>query len=134
VAYSPGDRFVAEDRPDHAGPVCATFPVADLHRATGHYTKLGFTVSPYEDGAEYAFAERDGVELHLSYTPDHDPRTGAACVYLYVQDAAELVREWRASGSGRTGQARDMDYGVREAVHVDPDNNMLKFGSFINPQ
>ncbi len=105
------------------------FPVADMRRAVEHYTKLGFALDPYEDGTEYAFAERDGVQLHLSYTPGHDPTTGAACVYLYVADAAALADEWREIDSGRTSPTRDMEYRIREAVHVDPDNNMIKFGS-----
>jgi predicted enzyme related to lactoylglutathione lyase len=106
------------------------FPVADLRRAIAHYAQLGFQVEPYEDGAEYAFAGRDGVQLHLSLTADHDPARGAACVYLYVEDAAALADEWRSPQiGGRTGPAHDTDYGIREAVHVDPDNNMIKFGS-----
>ncbi|WP_229402840.1 bleomycin resistance protein [Micromonospora okii] len=117
------------DRPALIG-FAPIFPVADLQRAVEHYAQLGFEVTPYADGAEYAFAVRDGVQLHLSHTPDHDPARGAACVYLYVHDAAALADEWRQAGvGGRTGPSRDTEYGLREAVHVDPDNNMIKFGS-----
>lgn len=120
------------DRPALIG-FAPIFPVTDLRRAVEHYSRLGFEVTRYADGAEYAFAVRDGVQLHLSHTPDHDPERGAACVYLYVDDAAALAAEWRQPGiGGRTGLPRDMEYGIREAVHVDPDNNMIKFGSRID--
>jgi len=36
------------------------------------------------------------------HTADHHPATGAACVYLYVADAAALADAWRTTGSGRT--------------------------------
>lgn len=108
------------------------FPAQDMKRAVEHYESLGFTVDGYEDGSEYAFAKRDDVEIHLSATPDHDPLTGAACVYLYVEDAGALAEEWRRNGvGGKTGQAADTDYHVREGVHIDPDNNMIRFGSPI---
>lgn len=32
---------------------------------------------------------------------------------------------------GRTVAPADTDYGLREGAHVDPDNNLLRFGADI---
>ena len=40
------------------------FPVRNIELAVEHYRKLGFTVRRYEGTDPYAFAERDGIELH----------------------------------------------------------------------
>lgn len=107
------------------------FPVRDLRRSLEHYKLLGFDVDDYAEGEEYAFVRQDGNQLHLSLTPDLDPLVGAACVYFRVQDADALAERWRAGGAEGTGLPHDTDYGMRESAHVDPDNNMIKFGSRI---
>jgi hypothetical protein len=115
------------------GCIAPIFPVRDMQAACAHYRSLGFTVEPYEDGTEHAFAGRDDARLHLSYQPDHDPGTGAACVYLQVSDVDALAREWRAVPTGRTSKPLDREYKVREAAHIDLDNNMIRFGSPVQP-
>jgi hypothetical protein len=101
------------------------FPVADLHRALQHYAALGCTVSTHDDG--YGFAARAGVELHLVVVMDDDPRRGPAAAYLHVPDADALAAEW--SNVPGTERPVDTDYGLREGRHVDPDGNLLRFGS-----
>jgi catechol 2,3-dioxygenase-like lactoylglutathione lyase family enzyme len=101
------------------------FPVSDLPRALAHYTALGCVVSTYDDG--YGFAARGGVELHLVVVPDGDPRCGPATAYLHVPDADALAAEWARVPS--TEMPVDTDYGLREGRHVDPDGNLLRFGS-----
>jgi catechol 2,3-dioxygenase-like lactoylglutathione lyase family enzyme len=101
------------------------FPVADLPRALRHYAALGCTVSTHDDG--YGFAARAGVELHLVVVADDDPRRGPAAAYLHVPDADALAAEWSAV-PGTEGPV-DTDYGLREGRHVDPDGNLLRFGS-----
>lgn len=103
--------------------------MTDLHRSIDHYRSLGFEVTELAD--EYATATRDGAALHLSLTPGLDPASGAGCVYLYVDDADQLAAEWGTLPAGRTVAPVDTDYGLREGAHVDPDNNLLRFGSFI---
>lgn len=104
-------------------------PVTNVNRSIEHYRALGFEVAKVTD--EYAIAQRDGLALHLSLMPDLDPLTGAGCVYLYVDDADQLAREWVATSVGRTVPPTDTDYGLREGAHVDPDNNLLRFGADI---
>ena len=105
----------------------SVLPVTDVSRSLGHYRALGFQVVEMTD--EYAIAQRDGVALHLSSMPDLDPLKGAGCVYLYVDDADQLAREWTDAGVGRTVAPADTEYGLREGAHLDPDNNLLRFGA-----
>jgi hypothetical protein len=53
----------------------------------------------------YGFAAMAGVQLHLT-----------------------VVGE-RWAGVERTGAPVDTDYGLREGWHIDPDGNLLRFGS-----
>jgi DNA-binding MarR family transcriptional regulator len=105
------------------------FPVRDLPAALAHYRSLGFTTVPYEEGDDYGFANRDGTALHLAAHPHHDPDRGAAA-YLLVADADRLYAEWTGPGvGGRTDPVGPTGYGLREGSHVDPDGNVIHFGS-----
>jgi len=107
------------------------FPVRDLAAALAHYAALGFGTLAYQGGGEYGFADRDGTGLHLAADPDHDPaHHHPATAYLYVRDADALYAEWSRPGIG--GQTRPVGptpYGLREGSHLDPDGNLIRFGS-----
>jgi Ser/Thr protein kinase RdoA (MazF antagonist) len=111
------------------------FPVRDLRRALAHYETLGFDVQPYANGDGYGFAERDEVSLHLSLDAGHDHETGhdhehVGTAYLYVADADALYDEWARPGiGGLTRRVGDTPYKLREGSHVDPDGNLIRFGS-----
>jgi len=113
-----------------AGPVRIVndepiFLVADVARALDHYTKLGFSTDSHDD--TYAFAHRDDVTIHLAQA-DGQPTAGH--VYLHVTDAVALADDWRKAGVAVVGP-EDFDYGKREGSHVDPDGNVIRFGSPI---
>jgi uncharacterized glyoxalase superfamily protein PhnB len=113
--------------------VAPIFTVRDVAAALAHYASLGFTVEPYEDGLGYGFVERDGVQLHLSLWEEHDPARTASSIYLYVDDADALYAEWRdANVEGRLGEPEDTPWGLREGVHIDPEGNLIRFGSFLD--
>jgi predicted enzyme related to lactoylglutathione lyase len=107
------------------------FPVADLKSALAHYASLGFAVESYAEGADYGFAERDGVTLHLTYRPtSYYPDGGISVTYLVVADADILFAEWTGPGAGGTTQPpADMPWGMHEGTHTDPDGNIIRFGS-----
>jgi len=113
------------------------FPVRDLRRALAHYASLGFDVTTYDGGDFYGFADRDGVGLHLSleagHDHDHDAEDGhehVGSAYLYVADADALYDEWARPGvGGLTRRVGDTAYQLREGGHVDPDGNLIRFGS-----
>jgi predicted enzyme related to lactoylglutathione lyase len=108
--------------------VAPVLPVRDLDAALAHYARLGFTTWSHDLG--YAIAERDDVHLHLSRVEHIDPATSVVSVYLYVADADALAAEWRSSGAlGVFVDPVDTDYGLREGAHIDPDGNLLRYGS-----
>ena len=100
-----------------ASPV---LPVADLERALAHYARLGFRTSRHDDS--YGYATWAGLELHLAVDPDG----GGAEVYLHVPDADAVAAAWTGPG---TTDPTDKPWHVREGSHVDPDGNLLRFGS-----
>jgi len=105
------------------------FPVHDLAAALTHYTALGFETLAYGDGADYGFANRDGTGLHLAAHPDHGHQHSAEA-YLYVRDADALYAEWTRPGiGGETRPVGLMEYRLREGSHIDPDGNLIRFGS-----
>jgi DNA-binding MarR family transcriptional regulator len=110
------------------------FPVRDLAAALAHYTALGFDTLAYAGGGEYGFANRDGTGLHLAADPGHE--TGhrhSAAAYLYVRDADVLYTEWsRPDIGGETRRPGPTEYGLREGAHIDPDGNLIRFGSPIS--
>ena len=113
--------------------VAPVLPVSDVPAAVEHYGRLGFDVTPYGADAEYAFARRGNVEVHLALVPAVDPSTTTSAVYLWVSDADELAREWRDVDAGRLVEPEDTDYGLREGAHIDPDGNLLRFSSPMAP-
>lgn len=106
----------------HIAPI---FPVRDLDASLAHYARLGFETRLYHGGG-YAFATRDDVEIHLG-VEEHEDGHGAEA-YLFVDDADQLADEWRAAGVD-FHSPRDTEWGQHEGVVVDPDGNVIRFGS-----
>jgi catechol 2,3-dioxygenase-like lactoylglutathione lyase family enzyme len=105
--------------------VAPIFGVSDLGRSLAHYEQLGFAVRPYERGG-YGFAARDGIEIHLGVVPDATSRRNAA--YVFVDDAGQLAQEWRSAGV-EVHDPQDTEWGQFEGAVVDPDGNVIRFGS-----
>jgi predicted enzyme related to lactoylglutathione lyase len=110
-----------------------TFPVHDIDRALEHYRRLGFDVRAYAGGG-YGFAERDGVELHVGTLAhdDHEHGHSHTAAYLRVDDADALAAEWRAAGVEVHGP-EDTEWGQHEGAVIDPDGNVIRFGSPMGP-
>lgn len=108
--------------------IAPIFPVRDLDAGLEHYRRLGFAVRRYPPGG-YGFAAWDGVEIHLGVVPEGERRAGSA--YLFVRDADELAAKWRAAGV-EIHQPQDTEWGQHEGAVVDPDGNMIRFGSPIH--
>jgi catechol 2,3-dioxygenase-like lactoylglutathione lyase family enzyme len=103
-----------------ASPV---LPVADLRRSLEHYAALGFLVQAYDHG--YGFAAWNGLELHFQVVPQST--VAGAVVYLHVPDAEAVAKAWSAVPG--TTAPTEKPWHVREGTHVDPDGNLLRFGS-----
>jgi hypothetical protein len=102
------------------------FPVRNMRAALAHYQQLGFEVMPYRQGMTWAWARLGTAELHLFVKDDHDPATTAAAADLQVENADELEHALRETAADGTSDPYDTPYG-REFVHVDPDNNLMRF-------
>jgi hypothetical protein len=84
---------------------------------------------PFEDGMEWTWVRFGAPELHLFLKRDHDPSTTAAAADLMVDDVDEFQRAWCSTGSSGTSDPYDTPYNMREAVHVDIDNNLIRINS-----
>lgn len=110
--------------------VAPVIPVRDLDRALRRYRKLGFEGHRYSGPEPYGYVTRDGVELHLSETPDHDRSHDGAQLYFYVSDADALYEAWSSAAvSGRFVAPHDTPYGLREFAFVDRDGTAHRVGS-----
>lgn len=107
--------------------VAPIFAVRDVDASLAHYARLGFEVRAYERGG-YGFATRDGIEIHVGVAPAD--RVGTTSAYFFVDDADDLARAWRAAGAEVHGP-EDTEWGQHEGAHVDPDGNVIRFGSPI---
>ncbi len=103
--------------------------VRHLAEAAARYRRLGFAVRDFE-GGDYAFASRGEVNLHLATVVRVQPEESTVAVFLYVSDAHARYDEWRdAAVNGRLVSPVETDYGLVEGAYVDPDGNLLRFGS-----
>jgi hypothetical protein len=105
--------------------IAPIFPVRDLGTALAHYERLGFGTRTYAGGG-YGFAGRDGIELHLGVVADVEQHRASA--YLFVPDADVLAATWRAAGV-EVHRPEDTEWGMHEGAVVDPDGNVIRFGS-----
>ena len=104
--------------------IAPIFPVRDVTLSLAFYASLGFTTREYEGGG-YGFATWGGVELHLGQTED---TAAHASAYLFVDDADDLATRWTAAGA-TVHPPMDTPWGQHEGVLVDPDRNVIRFGS-----
>ncbi|WP_146111856.1 hypothetical protein [Arthrobacter sp. MYb227] len=107
--------------------VAPVFSTTNVMRWLEHYRRLGFSVKPHDDN--YGYASLDSVEIHVSHNPDHNPLTSAGCSFLNVADADAVYARWSLVSGGNNVKPIDTDYGMREGGHIDPDGNLLRYGS-----
>ncbi len=108
--------------------VAPIFPVRELNVSLAYYAQLGFTTREY-DGGGYGYAVVDDIEIHLGVVENLDTRNHASA-YLFVDDAEELAARWRAAGI-EVHRPQDTAWGQHEGAVVDPDGNVIRFGSPI---
>jgi predicted enzyme related to lactoylglutathione lyase len=107
------------------------FPVSDLAAALAYYRGLGFRAREWSGGG-YGFVTFRRAEFHLGVEPDLPTRPDRrATAYLFVEDADELAQTWVAAG-GEVRPPQDTEWGQHEGVLIDPDGNVIRFGSPIN--
>jgi predicted enzyme related to lactoylglutathione lyase len=107
--------------------IAPIFPVSDLKASLDHYQRLGFATRAYQGGVGYGFARLDNVEIHLGVVP-HGKSTTPASAYLFVEDADQLAQRWTLAGAN-VRPPEDTEWGQHEGVLIDPDGNIIRFGS-----
>jgi hypothetical protein len=108
--------------------IAPIFPVRDVRVSLEYYERLGFATREYANGG-YGFVTREGIELHLGQAPDVS-KSHPASAYLWVEDSDELAKTWSAAGAD-VRFPEDTEWGQHEGVLIDPDGNMIRFGSPI---
>jgi hypothetical protein len=109
--------------------IAPIFGVRDLSVSLGHYQRLGFATTEYAGGG-YGYAKRDGIELHLGLVAQDDLRSIRGTAYVWIDDADELAQAWRSAGADVRGP-EETEWGQREGAVIDPDGNIIRFGSPI---
>ncbi len=123
---SPGrpGSFVAVGTLKRIAPI---FAVRDVTASLAFYRRLGFSTREYHGGG-YGFVTRDGIELHVGEVPGGDARSIRSTAYLWVDDADDVAEAWRLAGAD-VRPPEDTEWGQHEGVLIDPDGNMVRFGS-----
>jgi catechol 2,3-dioxygenase-like lactoylglutathione lyase family enzyme len=101
------------------------FVVTDIPRATDHYARMGFEIDFHDETYAFAHHDRD-LTIHLALEDEAAPGR----LYLHCDDADEIAAAWRTAGLEVAGPVNE-NYGKREGSHVDPDGNLIRFGSPI---
>jgi len=108
--------------------IAPIFPVRHVSASLEHYRRLGFETRQYEQGG-YGFATLDDVEIHLGEVQAGSATTPSSA-YLFVEDADQLAESWISAGVDvRTPE--DTEWGQREGAVIDPDGNIIRFGSVL---
>jgi NAD(P)-dependent dehydrogenase (short-subunit alcohol dehydrogenase family) len=120
------ERVVATE----AVPILLT---TDVAAALDRYRALGFTATAYGEAPYiYGFLELGAAHMHVAVADHIDPRTSNVMAYLYVTDADAIHERWTTSGvGGRFHPPTDTPYGLREGAYVDPDGNLIRYGSHL---
>jgi predicted enzyme related to lactoylglutathione lyase len=105
--------------------IAPIFPVRDLEVALRFYEQLGFATRRYAGGS-YGYATRDGIELHLGAM--QGGLAAPASAYIWTDDADSLAAGWVAAGV-EVHPPVDTAWRQREGAVVDPDGNVIRFGT-----
>lgn len=105
------------------------FVTTDLARALAHYERLGFAVEPYDNEYYYGYACRTGSRptwprLTSSITEPRPRAPTSGPMRPLPSTASGLQRV-----GGRLAPPEPTSYGLDEGAHVDPDGNLIRFGS-----
>lgn len=94
-----------------------------------YYERLGFEV--LSDYGDYLIIERDKVEIHFFQFPDLNPRENYGMVYIRSSNVEQLYENFLRDGIAihPNGPLETKPWGQKEFSLLDPDSNLLTFGS-----
>jgi catechol 2,3-dioxygenase-like lactoylglutathione lyase family enzyme len=136
------------------GPAVPILISADLSRTFAFYEELGFLCD--RSNPFYGIMRAGDVELHVTQLEEFDPIDDNTCaafiptddvdaIFTGLEDAGvrvmderevegpDALRERVADGAtvARMSQVEDKPWGIREFALFDPDNNLLRYGTFL---
>ena len=106
--------------------VAPRFVVHDLEQALAFYEQLGFQTT-YHDEA-FAIVERDGVDLHLNYSPD--PPKGHSVCWIAVTNIDALYQHYLPTNAVQS-PLEAKPWGLMEFFIRDPFGNLILFAERI---
>ncbi len=129
--------------PDDATPsfptdaVAPVLPMRDADATCAFYGRLGFAVARRhgEPVCDYLILRRDWIELHFHRNPETDPLTNASGAFIRCRDVDALTAGFPAHvpadprGTPRFLPATAKPWGMKQAALVDPDGNLIQFGT-----
>jgi catechol 2,3-dioxygenase-like lactoylglutathione lyase family enzyme len=100
------------------------YHVRDLNAARSFYRdKLGFTETFYDEDAEWAKLERNGMEIGLA---EGEPDAEGGVAHVDVTDVKAVAEELRQAGV-EIGVVFELHGEMRLLDVFDPDGNRLQF-------
>ncbi len=108
------------------------FHVKDPQSAAQFYRDmLGFDITfEWGDPVEYVVTNReDAIGIHFSKLAPDDQRNFQASIYVFVYDVDALYQEFNERSVAIHTPIGTRDYGMRDFDILDPDGNMLCFGT-----
>ena len=118
-------------------------PCRSIDDVLAFYEALGFAVTYRQERPNtYAVVARGGIELQFFVLKALDPAASYSTCYVLVSDVDSLYAAFTAGlraatgrvptrGIPRIGPLRDMAYGVRQFIVVDPGGNYIRIGQPI---
>lgn len=95
--------------------------------------QLGFTDIGSTDFDGYLMVKRDHVEIHFFEFKELDPKENYGQVYIRTDDIDSLYQSMldRKNPIHPAGHLQNKPWGQREFSMLDPDNNLLTFGQYV---
>ena len=118
-------------------------PCQSIDDTVSFYEAIGFEVTYRQERPNtFAAVARGGIELQFFVLKALDPAASYSTCYVLVDDVDALYNAFTdglrqtlgrvpSRGIPRIGALRDMSYGVRQFVVVDPGGNYIRIGQPI---
>ena len=121
-------------------------PCQSIDDVLAFYEALGFAVTYRQERPNtFAVVERGGIELQFFVLKALDPEASYSTCYVITPDVDGLHEAFTSGiraavgrvptrGVPRIGPVRNMSYGVRQFIVVDPGGNYIRIGQPIEAQ
>ena len=126
------------DRPSAGECVAPVLPMRDAETTAAFYARLGFHESRrYGEPVRYLVVRRGWMELHFFSHPTCDPATSIAGAFIRVSDVDRFTAGFESVAGAASGSVPrylapdDKPWGMRQAALVDPDGNLIQFGTLL---